>query len=128
MRCERNRIQTFSDAFLGKQWAVAGFFQSNNLEQYQCYYCGIIKKELPRICDCVWLAHYHWNPFCDFISLKKGVPQPIPLLCLICLENIRNILTFPCCHVAVCETCIVSLRNSCIICRNIVNDTCKVFL
>lgn len=120
------RINSFSQLQLANIWAECGFFE-NNQRSFTCFYCGLTKSTLPSWCIDPWKLHYGWNPFCDFIKLKKGIPSVSNIKCIVCFEKERNVVLFPCKHLVLCKLCAEKLKT-CVICRQFVVNILEIFL
>ncbi|XP_075214941.1 baculoviral IAP repeat-containing protein 8-like [Lycorma delicatula] len=118
----------------------AGFFYSGRGDNVNCYCCGgALHYQIAD--DNPWFHHTRcYGNNCLFIRVKKGLHYIDGVLkifkemrerirnlnedmavaseldCLICREKERNIVFLPCEHLAVCKSCLFSVKE-CIICR-----------
>jgi hypothetical protein len=59
----------------------------------------------------------------------KTVDPNAPRLCITCKSTEYNVVSIPCCHIALCHTCVPHLRtSSCPICRTPVQAWRRVYL
>lgn len=72
--------------------------------------------------------HKHVNKLYEdyFIPFKTKKEENNPFICLICMNNYRNILFIPCNHFVTCEMC-CELLNLCPICRKEILNKIKVY-
>lgn len=49
------------------------------------------------------------------------------LICIICFNNIKNVLISPCNHICVCDTCRLQIKK-CPLCRVKMESYCNVYL
>lgn len=72
------------------------------------------------------------NQAVDHSSSSRSARSDAMPLCVICSENVRDVIIKPCSHVALCETCARTLRRSrapvCPICRKTITDVERVYL
>nr|XP_022903769.1 death-associated inhibitor of apoptosis 1 [Onthophagus taurus] len=108
-----------------KDLAQAGFFYTQDADKVVCFECGLGLNDWEPDDD-AWLEHKKFSPNCMFIKnggvkaflelreskeeeieVKKidGDEETDNLLCVICRERTRNVLSIPCRHLTTCEEC-----------------------
>ena len=67
-------------------------------------------------------------------AMAQQTQQPAPQVqkeaCVVCLENDRNCVLYPCGHQCVCQGCgqeLISRKSPCPLCRSAIKDCIKVF-
>ena len=108
--------------------AEAGFFCV--VVTARCHYCGGGIRGWTSACR-PWEVHARYFSACVFVRVMKGDAfiervlsgntvedqEPTgPSKCVVCLENVSNILLFPCRHLCVCASCKMQLKT-CPVCR-----------
>jgi len=120
--------------------AMAGFVYLGESDNTLCFHCGI-KLQNWEVDDDPWKEHERWNPACYFNILNKqktshdntdqekmqSIDAGYLNLCLVCLSNEREIVYFPCGHVATCSSCTPCIIN-CVICRKRITNTMRIFM
>lgn len=135
-----------------KDFAEAGFFSTGTDDRVICYYCGGGLMDFDED-DSPWIEHAHWFSKCVFVNLLKGQDfvnkckersfkqstvsefnSPTPTAatdskfeCIVCIDNVRNAVFYPCKHLCVCCHCALNFDN-CVYCRKPIDSLEKIFI
>lgn len=84
------------------------------------------EEEYERIVNNIITENNRLNENMNKIANNKNINDVY--LCIICLENIKDILFTPCNHLLVCNKCISKLGDNCPICRKEIEKKIKIYL
>lgn len=116
-----SRQLSFYDRSLSDEWAKAGFFYKKNSDTVICFCCGIKLKYRREHVDPL-MEHWKLNQNCRFLNENYSLPSE-PLyqygICLICQENVIDVIFMTCLHAYACINCAVRLQRCCFCKKNL---------
>lgn len=110
------------------------------------YWHKEIRSKISSSIEAIQRVHIFTNENNDneIVNTQQEIPQPHLIqelesehdkhLCVICRDNVKNVLLLPCRHVCICQTCLQIAKHEheylrkCPLCRANVDSTLEIFI